>query len=183
MKRLFSARWRHQHWRTLRATGIATAAVVAAAGITTAAVAAGVTSSSSSGGWGDAQVGTQNAEGVLLASDQRVKPAGTRLLITDGRLLSSAVSPNGEYMASLSWYDFTGFLTIFDLKTNPVVQQVDATGGMGDGTVAADGPLWSSNGTTLWVPQTSDLLRYTVAATARSAAARSRSPSSRRRPT
>jgi hypothetical protein len=35
---------------------------------------------------------------------------------------------------------------------------------IGDGTVAADGPLWSADGKTLWVPQTKDLLRFTVAA-------------------
>lgn len=35
---------------------------------------------------------------------------------------------------------------------------------LGDGTAAADGPLYSAAGRTLWVPQTADLLRLTVAA-------------------
>jgi YVTN family beta-propeller protein len=163
MRRFLSARWRQEHWRSLRIAGSATVALTLAAGVTTAAVAAGETSS---GGWGTAQVGTQNAQGVLLASNQRVAPAGTRSLITNGRLLSSAVSPNGQYLAALSWYDFTGFLTIFNLKTGAVVQQIGTPGStaIGDGTVAADGPLWSPGGTTLWVPQTSDLLKYTVGA-------------------
>jgi YVTN family beta-propeller protein len=159
--RPFSARWRAQHWRTLKIAGSTTAALALAAGLTTAAVAAA--GSGSGGGWGDALVGTQNAQGVLLASNQRVKPAGTRLLLTDGRMLSSAISPNGQYLAALTWYDFTGFLTIIDLKTNKVVTQYDARGGMGDGTVAADGPLWSSDGTTLWLPQTADMLKFTIA--------------------
>ena len=57
-----------------------------------------------------------------------------------GRLLSSAISPNGDYLAALSWNDFTGFLTVFDLKTGKVIQQVGTGIGsdkfLGDGTVA-----------------------------------------------
>jgi YVTN family beta-propeller protein len=33
---------------------------------------------------------------------------------------------------------------------------------IGDHTVAADGPLWSADGMTLWFPQTGDLVRFTV---------------------
>jgi YVTN family beta-propeller protein len=33
---------------------------------------------------------------------------------------------------------------------------------VGDGTVAADGPLWSADGSTLWFPQSADLVRFSV---------------------
>ena len=35
---------------------------------------------------------------------------------------------------------------------------------LGDGTVAADGPLWSADGKTLWFPQTADMIKFSVAA-------------------
>ena len=67
-----------------------------------------------------------------------------------------------------TWNDFTGFLTIVNLKTGKIIQQVGTGVGadktIGDGTVAADGPLWSADGKTLWLPQTADLLRFSVAA-------------------
>ncbi|HEV2373554.1 MAG TPA: bifunctional YncE family protein/alkaline phosphatase family protein [Streptosporangiaceae bacterium] len=164
MRHVLSARWRHEHRRAIRlVTGAGTSLAVLAM-LGTAAAASGL-----AGGFGDARVGTSNANGILLASNQRVKPIGTRLLVNNARLVSSAVSPNGQYLAALSWNDFTGFLTIINLKTDQVIQQV-GTGSstdpvIGDGSVAADGPLWSPDGTTLWVPQSADLLRFSVSST------------------
>ena len=163
MRRLFSPRWRHTHHRAVRVLTAASVAVVMVAGLTTAAV-AGVFA----GGFGTSQVGTSNAQGVLLPTNQRIKPIGSRLLIDNGRLLSSSISPNGQFLAALSWEDFTGYLTVFNLKTGKVVQQIGTGVGtdktIGDGTVAADGPLWSADGRTLWFPQTADLVKFSVAA-------------------
>jgi YVTN family beta-propeller protein len=162
MRRLLSARWRHEHRRAYRAIASAGISVAMIAGFGTA-VAAGVIS-----GFGDSQVGTSNADGILLPTNQRIKPIGSRLLVSNGRLLSSSISPDGQYLAALTWNDFTGFLTIFNLKTGAIVQQLGTGVGtdkvIGDGTVAADGPLWSADGKTLWLPQTSDLIRFSVAA-------------------
>ena len=163
MRQLLSARWRHAHRRAVRVLTAAGVAVVMVAGFATAAMAGAFT-----GGFGTAQVGTSNAQGILLPTSQRIKPVGTRLLIDNGRLLSSSISPNGQYLAALSWEDFTGFLTIFNVKTGTVVQQIGTGVGtdkvLGDGTVAADGPLWSADGKTLWFPQTADMIRFSVAA-------------------
>ena len=82
------------------------------------------------------------------------------------RLVSSTISPDGQYLAALGWNNFQGFLTIVDLKTGTIVQQTalngDAAGD--DPTVAADGPLFTpgpSAGTeTLWVPQSEFLQKY-----------------------
>ncbi|HEY0933896.1 MAG TPA: alkaline phosphatase family protein [Trebonia sp.] len=164
MRRLFSPRWRHVHHRAFRsiiAAGLGL--VLTTAGFATAAV-AGVFS----GGFGTSQVGTANAAGILLPTNQRINPVGTRLLIKNGRLLSSAISPDGSYLAALTWEDFKGFLTVFNLKTGTVVQQTGTGVGsdktLGDGTVAADGPQWSADGKTLWFSQTADMIRFTVAA-------------------
>jgi YVTN family beta-propeller protein len=161
MRRLMSARWRHSHRRALRMIAGAGISVFLVGGLATAAVAAGVT-----GGFGNEQVGQAYANGILLPTNQWIKPIGSRLLVDNGRLPSSAISPNGEFLAALSWNDFSGFLTIINLQTGKIVQQVDPPSGtatMGDGTVAADGPLWSADGKTLWVPQTADLLKFSVA--------------------
>ncbi len=117
-------------------------------------------------GFGHGQVGQDTGQGILLPSNQRIKPIGTRVLVSDGRLPSSTLSPDGTTLAALSWQNFTGYLSLIDVATGQVVQQV-GTGGtddpsIGDGTVAADGPLYSPDGRTLWVPQSSDLLRFSV---------------------
>jgi len=166
MKRSTSRRWRHQHRRALRTIAVASASVVLLGGVATAAAAAAGAFRQASP-FGDEQVGQTYANGILLPTNQWINPIGTRLLVNDGRVLSSAISPDGTYLAALTWNDFTGFLTIVNLKTNTIVQQVGTGVGtdktIGDGTVAADGPLWSADGKTLWVPQTEDLLRFDVA--------------------
>jgi len=162
--RLFtSARWRHEHRRALRVFTAAGASLALLAGLGTAALAA----SSSGSGFGNEQVGGTYANGILLPTQQWIKPIGTRVLLDKyGRLLSSSISPDGQYLAALTWNDFTGWLSIISVKTGQIVQQV-GTGGtgdptIGDGTVAADGPLWSADGKSLWFPQTSDLVHFTV---------------------
>jgi YVTN family beta-propeller protein len=158
MRPIGSARWRHEHRTTVRKAAGTGMAVVLLAGIGTAAAA---------GGFGHETVGTDNGKGILLPTNQRITPIGTRTLVENGRLLSSSISPNGRYLAALTWNDFTGFLTVIDLRTDKIVQQVGTGVGtdkvLGDGTVAADGPLWSADSKSLWFPQTSDLIRFAVA--------------------
>jgi len=145
------------------AIAAALASCVAVVGVASAAI----------GGFnpfGNQQVGQTYANGVLLPTNQWISPLGTRTL--DGtssqqgaRLVSSTISPNGRYLAALGWNEFSGYLTIFDLKTGTMLQQTALnTGGTADSpndsTVAADGPLFSPDGTTLWVPQSEYLLRF-----------------------
>ncbi len=146
MRQILSKRWRHEHWRALRMIVAIGSSVAVVAALSAAAVAA---STSSGQGFGDQLVGHTYANGILLPTQQWIKPIGTRaVVIKDGRMVSSAISPNGQYLAALTWSDFTGYLTIIDLKTGKVIQQVGtgAAGNpyIGDGTVAADGPLWSA---------------------------------------
>jgi len=165
LNRLFSRRWRHEHRRVLRTITAASASVLLVGGIaTTAAAASGAFTQTNP--FGNQQVGQTYANGILLPTNQWIKPIGTRALVVEqGRMLSSAISPNGEFLAALTWNDFTGFLTIINLKTGTIVQQIgDGAKPLGDGTVAADGPLWSADGKTLWFPQSGDLLRFSVAA-------------------
>lgn len=152
MKRMGSESARRTRRRTVRGATGAGVALTLLGGVGAFAATAGP--------WGDGQVGTTNAGGAtLLATNQEVNPIGTRFLEKDFRMLSSALSPNGQFMAVLSWREFVGFLSIINVKTGAIVQQVKNITG-GDGTVAADGPLWSADGTSLWFPQTADLVHF-----------------------
>jgi YVTN family beta-propeller protein len=133
--------------------------------------AAGVASAGGfgAGGFGTAEVGTNNGHGILLPTNQRLTPYGRESVVRTGRMLSSTISPNGKILAGLGWNDFTGYLTLMDLRSGKVVQQVGtgltpADPAVGDGTVAADGPLYSADGKTLWFPQTADILKFSVLA-------------------
>ena len=124
-------------------------------------------------GWdnifGSSKVGPQADGSYLLPSNQWISPLGSRIEVTDGRLLSSTLSPAigpspaGTYLAALSWEDFTGFLTIIDVKTGTIVQQVgNVSPHLGDGTVGPDGPFYSPDGKWLWVSQSADVVRFAV---------------------
>lgn len=162
MHRFRSARWRHEHRRGIRRSlGIALSAVLVV-GLGTAAVSAAVGS-----GFGEAKVGTNNGQGILLPTNQRIRPIGQRMLLKNGRIVSSSISPDGKYLAALSWNRFNGFLTMINVQTNKVVEEVGVKNTLGDGTVAADGPLWSADGRSLWFPQTADLVHFRVGSNGR----------------
>jgi YVTN family beta-propeller protein len=114
--------------------------------------------------FGTATVGPKAGQKVLLASNQWLNPAGTRAVINNGgKMVSSTVSPDGRKLAALTWNYFTGFLSIIDLKTGHIIQTVGTYPSyLGDGSVAADGPMYSPNGKTLWLGQATDLVRFTV---------------------
>src|SRR5947209_13436770 len=128
--------------------------IMSAAAVTTLALASAALAAVP-GSWGSDQVGSDDGKGILLPDQQRVTPAGTRHLVSDGRLLSSALSPDGNKMALLSGLATRGYLTVIDVSSGNVLQQLDlaagtgAGSGFGDGTVAAAGPLYSPDGTTL----------------------------------
>ncbi|MGA2926264.1 MAG: bifunctional YncE family protein/alkaline phosphatase family protein, partial [Solirubrobacteraceae bacterium] len=142
--------------------------VLAAAIALTCLAGAGVASAAITGydPFGTNEVGQEVNGAILLPTNQWISPIGNRVEVNDGRLVSSTLSPDGTYLAALTWNDFTGFLTIIDVKTGTIVQQIGtgATGDptLGDGTVGADGPYYSPDGATLWVGQSSDLIRFTV---------------------
>jgi YVTN family beta-propeller protein len=116
--------------------------------------------------FGSSQVGQEVAGRILLPDNQWVSPLGSRIQVNNGRLTGSTLSPDGTKLAALTWNDFTGFLTIIDVKTGQIVQQLGTGNGadntLGDGTVGPDGPYYSPDGKTLWFPQSADLIRFSV---------------------
>jgi YVTN family beta-propeller protein len=119
---------------------------------------------------GTDEVGQTVDGATLLPDNQFVSPVGDRIEVANGRMISSALSPDGTKLAALTSSNVLGHgLTIFDLQAKKIVQQVGVVGGsssapVGDGEVAADGPLYSRDGKTLWMSQATDILRFTVKA-------------------
>ncbi|MFC5720716.1 bifunctional YncE family protein/alkaline phosphatase family protein [Streptomyces gamaensis] len=154
--------------RRRRRSGITVAALAATAALVSTAAATGATGGPH-GGFGKEKVtGQETPRGILLPSNQRITPFGSRYRVDEGRLLSSALSPDGSRVAALTWKSFTGYLTVFDARTGKVVQRVGTGSGkdrrIGDGSAGTDGPYWSPDGRTLWFPQASDIVRFTVGA-------------------
>jgi YVTN family beta-propeller protein len=135
--------------------------------------------------FGSAEVGQVVNGAILLPTNQWISPIGQRIEDQKGRLQSSTISPDGRYMAALTWHEFDGYLSIIDLKTGQIVQEEGNHFGnvldppKDNGTseedekkhaqeeelgaeVAADGPFYSPDGKTLWVPQTGDIAKFTV---------------------
>jgi YVTN family beta-propeller protein len=119
--------------------------------------------------FGSGEVGQSYNGALLLPTNQWISPLGNRIEDPSARIVSSTLSPDGQYLAALTWNEFTGFLTIFNLKTGKIVQEeggypntLDPSAGEPGEEVAADGPLYSPDGKTMWVPQTGDIAKFTV---------------------
>ena len=142
------------------------ALVLAAVTVTaTAAIGVAVATVTGSNPFGTHRVGQSVNGAILLPTNQWISPLGTRILDKNARLVSSTLSPNGTDVAALGWNEFSGFLTIINLQTKQIVQQTALSTPSTkptDSTVGPDGPLYSPDGTTLWVPQSTYLLRFAV---------------------
>jgi YVTN family beta-propeller protein len=121
--------------------------------------------------FGSDEVGQLVNGAILLPTNQWISPIGDRIEDEHARIQSSTLSPDGQYMAALTWHEFTGYLTIIDLKTGQIVQEeggeypdgtLDPEAGEPGEEVAADGPFYSPDGKTLYVPQTGDIAKFTV---------------------
>jgi YVTN family beta-propeller protein len=121
--------------------------------------------------FGSGEVGQTYNGALLLPTNQWISPIGSRIEDKYGRIESSTLSPDGQYMAALTWKEFTGYLTIINLKKKEIVQEegweypgktLDPAAGEPGEEVAADGPFYSPDGKTLWVPQTGDIAKFTV---------------------
>src|SRR5215472_18968808 len=118
---------------------IATAAVLAVVGTGSGIVYASTT------GLGTEQADHSYNGGLVLPDDQVIKPIGDRLVINSGKIMTSAVSPDGTHLAALT-ADGAASLTIVDLK-NWAVQQLVGTSSADnlqicDSSVGQQGPTY-----------------------------------------
>ncbi|AXE84130.1 Phosphoesterase family protein [Streptomyces sp. Go-475] len=135
------------------------------AGITAVAVAAAGTAFAQTHQFGTQRVGQITGQGQVLPSDQYIAPYGDRLVVNDGKIMSSSVSPDGTHLAA-SVTDGGSALAIVDLKSWKVQQLVgssaSSTPRISGDDVGQEGPTYSPDGKQLWLGQTDGYTRFTV---------------------
>ncbi|WP_031524198.1 alkaline phosphatase family protein [Streptomyces sp. NRRL F-5123] len=135
------------------------------AGVTALAVAATGTAFATTNGFGTQQVGQDTKDGTVISSDQYLAPYGDRLVINNGKIMSSTVSPDGTHMAA-SVTDGGAALAIVDLKGNKVQQIVGNSASANlrikGNDIGQEGPAYSPDGKQLWLGQTDGYTRFTV---------------------
>ncbi|MFJ1560659.1 bifunctional YncE family protein/alkaline phosphatase family protein [Streptomyces mirabilis] len=135
-----------------------------AAGIAVALAVTG-TAVASTSQFATQQVGQVTANGQVISSDQYIAPYGSRTVINNGKIMSSAVSPDGSHLAA-SVADGDASLVVMDLKTGQVQQRV-GTASTDDlritsGAVGQEGPTYSPDGSQLWLGQSDGYTKFTV---------------------
>ncbi|GAA4610675.1 alkaline phosphatase family protein [Actinoallomurus liliacearum] len=138
---------------------------VVAAGTAALAIASGGVSYASTKMFGTDQVGQTTKKGLVVSSDQYLDPIGERLVINNGKIMSSSVSPDGTHVAA-AVTDGGMALAILDLK-NWKVQQLVGNNKAADlkisgNDVGQEGPTYSPDGSQLWLGQTDGYTRFTV---------------------
>jgi YVTN family beta-propeller protein len=108
-------------------------------------------------GFGTDQVGTTTDKGLLVSDDQYVTPYGDRLVLNNGKIMSSTVSPDGTHLAA-TLADGSQALGIVNLQTKTVQQYISP----GGSDVGQEGPAYSPDGTQLWVGRNNGYAKLTV---------------------
>ncbi|MFF3792772.1 bifunctional YncE family protein/alkaline phosphatase family protein [Streptomyces sp. NPDC001981] len=138
---------------------------LATAGITALAVVAAGTAFAQTHQFGTDQVGQITDQGQVISSNQYIAPFGDRLVVDNGKIMSSSVSPDGTHLAA-SVTDGGVALSIVDLKSWKVQQLVGTSASssprISSNSVGQEGPTYSPDGSQLWLGQTDGYTRFTV---------------------
>ncbi|GGK77742.1 bifunctional YncE family protein/alkaline phosphatase family protein [Mangrovihabitans endophyticus] len=115
--------------------------------------------------FGTDQVGQTTPRGLVVSADQYLDPIGQRLVIDPGKIMSSAVSPDGTHLAA-SITDGGLALAVVDLR-NWEVQQLVGNNAAADlrisgNDVGQEGPAYSPDGSRLWLGQADGYRTFTV---------------------
>ncbi|MYQ92359.1 phosphoesterase [Streptomyces sp. SID4946] len=115
--------------------------------------------------FGTEQVGQTTHNGQVISSDQYLAPYGEHLVVNNGKIMSSTVSPDGTHLAA-SVADGNGALAVVDLngwKVQQVVGNAASSSPRIKGNdVGQEGPTYSPDGKQLWLGQTNGYTRFTV---------------------
>jgi YVTN family beta-propeller protein len=122
-------------------------------------------SSASTQQFGTQQVGQLTDQGPVISSDQYINPIGTRLVINQGKLMASAVSPDGTHMAA-PVADGGVAMVIVDLRSWQVQQVIGNSASanlkISGNDVGQAAPSYSPDGTSLWLGRTDGYTKFTV---------------------
>lgn len=115
--------------------------------------------------FGTDQVGQVTEKGQVVSGDQYIDPIGERLVLNNGKIMSSSVSPDGSHVAA-GITDGGMALAIVDLK-NWKVQQLVGNNAAANlripgNDIGQEGPTYSPDGSQLWLGQTDGYRRFTV---------------------
>jgi YVTN family beta-propeller protein len=108
--------------------------------------------------FGTDQVGTTVPQGLVVSDNQIINPYGTRLVIPNGKIMDSTISPDGTHMAA-TLADGSADMVIINLSTMAIQQYVHFGKGVGQ-----ESPTYSPDGTQLWMGTNTGYAVYTVAA-------------------
>lgn len=137
---------------------------IAAVALTAVAASTGVAFAETSQ-LGFGHVGQTTALGQIVASDQVINPIGQHLVINDGKIMGSAVSPDGRHMAA-SIADGPYALDIVNLGTHAVQQHIghssSADLAISSNSVGQVAPAYSPDGRQLWLGQSDGYTKFTV---------------------
>ncbi|MGW7621846.1 phosphoesterase [Streptomyces antimycoticus] len=126
------------------------------AGTTAVALVAAGTALAQTQQFGTDQVGQVTKNGRVVSSNQYIAPYGDRLVINQGKIMSSSVSPDGTHMAA-SVTDGGAALAIVDLKNWKTQQLVSNAASsnprISSNNVGQEGPTYSPDGKQLWLGQ------------------------------
>src|SRR4051795_7217579 len=138
---------------------------IAAVGGAAVAVAGAGAAYASTVGFGHNQVGTEYANGIQVSDDQIIKPLGDRLVTQTGKFMGSTVSPSGRFLAATST-DKSVALQIFDLSSYKLIWSAGTAASvnqkLSNNSVGQEGPTYSPDGRTLWLPQQDSVSRFPV---------------------
>ena len=142
-------------------------ATLVTACVTALAVAATGTAFATTRQFGTEHVGQVTAKGEVISSDQYIAPYGSRLVINDGKIMSSSVSPDGGHLAA-AVADGDAALVVVNLSTGQVQQRVGSAAvddlHISSGAVGQEGPTYSPDGSQLWLGQVDGYTKFTVGA-------------------
>jgi YVTN family beta-propeller protein len=108
-------------------------------------------------GFGTDQVGQTVKQGLVVSDNQIISPYGTRLVLNNGKIMGSTVSPDGTHMA-VTLADGAQAVGIVNLSTW-TVQQYTSPGGS---DVGQANPTYSPDGKQLWVGRNNGYTKFTV---------------------
>ena len=114
---------------------------------------------------GTQHVGDLTAKGQVISSDQYINPIGTRLVVNQGKIMASTVSPDGTHVAA-TVADGGAALVIIDLRSWQV-QQVVGSGTTANLKISGNdvgqaAPAYSPDGKTLLLGRQGGLTKFSV---------------------
>jgi YVTN family beta-propeller protein len=138
---------------------------ILAAGVAILAVAGGGMAYASTEFFGTDQVGQTTGKGLVVSDDQYVDSIGERLVINNGKIMSSSLSPDAAHLAA-SLADGGMALAIVDVENSEVQQLVGNNASadlrIGGNDVGQEGPTYSPDGSQLWLGQRDGYRKFTV---------------------